>query len=224
MSRIELLAWKKGRCCSSKPERQQLAQGLEASSIQEKPDTRQGENWKESLNRQSRLQRRDLHNFNHGQRDRLAQKHFHKDQKTRGLSYNIYPSEKPSAFLLPQNRSVCRSDRKICKPQGQSPARAHRQDKHRERKEKKSRAENRNCLCADTTFKDNPFPHRRLSDSVFTIPRFFFPFKQFQDLRQASRLFQKCPLQVQLYLPMIQPHASIGILLFQIIKARTYLL
>lgn len=27
----ELLAWKKGRCCSSKPERQQLAQGLEAS-------------------------------------------------------------------------------------------------------------------------------------------------------------------------------------------------
>lgn len=92
-----------GRRRSGEPRGSGLLGELEGSSIQEQTDTRQGENCKESLIRHSRLLRRDHHNFNHGQRDGLAQEHFFKDQKTRDLLYNIYPPEKSSVVLLAQN-------------------------------------------------------------------------------------------------------------------------
>lgn len=54
-------------------QKEQLARGLKASSVQEYTGNRQEGNWKELLTRHSKLFRGDHHNFSHGQRDGLAQ-------------------------------------------------------------------------------------------------------------------------------------------------------
>lgn len=54
-------------------QKEHLAWGLKASSVQEQTGTRQEGNWKELLTRHSKLLRRDHHNFSHGQREGLAQ-------------------------------------------------------------------------------------------------------------------------------------------------------
>lgn len=69
---VELLVMVDGEKMLQQARSSSSLEGLEASSVQEQTDTRQGGNWKESLIRHSRLLRRDHHNFNHGQRDGLA--------------------------------------------------------------------------------------------------------------------------------------------------------
>lgn len=101
MSSLEdLLVWVDGEKMLQQNQKEQFAQGLKASSVQEQTRTRQEGNWKELLTKHSKLLRRDHHNFSHGERDGLTQEHFFKDQKTRGLSYNIHPLEKFSVSLL----------------------------------------------------------------------------------------------------------------------------
>lgn len=70
---VELLVWVDREKILWPARSSSLLEVLEASSVQEQTDTRQGGNWKESVIKHSRLRRRNHHSFSHGQKDGLAQ-------------------------------------------------------------------------------------------------------------------------------------------------------
>lgn len=186
----ELLVWVDEEKMLQQNQKEQFARGLKASSVQEQTSTRQEGNWKELLTKHSKLLRRDHHNFSHGERDGLAQEHFFKDQKTRGLSYNIHPLEKFSVSLLKIILYI-----EVAERFANSRAQQGLTDKVKTKKEKKCRIggeqKKAEFVCAVTAFKDNSFQHiiPNISNTKGLLN-----IQAISRLRQASRLSQKLSL------------------------------
>lgn len=116
---------------------------------------------------------RDHHNFSHGQRDGLAQLHFFKDQKTRGLSYNIYPPEKFSVSLLKMILCIEVAER-FANPR----ARAQqgltdkvKTKKEREEMQNREDQEKAEFHCVQSQHSKTTFSH--ILDPIVPIPRAF---------------------------------------------------